>query len=93
MIFSVIPRTPPDCPPVIPRCQWGAEPHKASPIPLSLPLPFLYIHHTYEPSQPCLTFQQCSRDMRAMQLFHQDVRGWDDIGYSWVDLICLLANA
>ncbi|XP_067115492.1 N-acetylmuramoyl-L-alanine amidase-like [Osmerus mordax] len=73
-----------DCPPVIPRCQWGAEAHKATPIPLSLPLPFLYIHHTYEPSQPCLTFQQCSRDMRAMQLFHQDVRGWDDIGYSFV---------
>lgn len=73
-----------DCPPVIPRCQWGAKAHKDAPIILSLPLPFLYIHHTYEPSKPCLTLQQCSRDMRAMQSFHQDVRGWDDIGYSFV---------
>ncbi|XP_044038444.1 peptidoglycan recognition protein 6 isoform X2 [Siniperca chuatsi] len=73
-----------DCPPIIPRCMWGAEPYRGTPTNLSLPLSFMYIHHTHTPSQPCLTFQQCSADMRSMQRFHQEDRGWDDIGYSFV---------
>ncbi|CAL8332075.1 unnamed protein product [Lota lota] len=73
-----------DCPPIIPRCQWGAKENKITPTPLSLPLPYLYIHHTYQPSVPCLSFPTCSGDMRAMQHFHQDERGWNDIGYSFV---------
>ncbi|KAK0147952.1 N-acetylmuramoyl-L-alanine amidase [Merluccius polli] len=73
-----------DCPPIIPRCQWGAEEYRSTPVPLSLPLPYLYIHHTYQPYSPCLSFPVCSRDMRAMQRFHQDERGWNDIGYSFV---------
>ncbi|XP_032394032.1 peptidoglycan recognition protein 6 isoform X2 [Etheostoma spectabile] len=73
-----------DCPPIIPRCMWGAEPYRGTPTNLSLPLSFMYVHHTHTPSQPCLTFQQCSADMRSMQRFHQDDRGWDDIGYSFV---------
>ncbi|XP_034151494.1 peptidoglycan recognition protein 6 isoform X2 [Esox lucius] len=73
-----------ECPAIIPRCHWGAEPYRGTPTLLSLPLSFMYIHHTYQPSQPCLSFQQCSADMRSMQRFHQDDRGWDDIGYSFV---------
>ncbi|XP_054464105.1 peptidoglycan recognition protein 6 isoform X2 [Anoplopoma fimbria] len=73
-----------DCPPIIPRCMWGAEPYRGTPTNLSLPLSFMFIHHTHTPSQPCLTFQQCATDMRSMQRFHQDDRGWDDIGYSFV---------
>ncbi|XP_075946858.1 N-acetylmuramoyl-L-alanine amidase-like [Anarhichas minor] len=73
-----------DCPQIIPRCQWGAKAHQGTPIPLSLPLQFLYVHHTYQPSSPCLSFPNCSRDMRAMQRFHQEDRGWADIGYSFV---------
>ncbi|GLD60362.1 N-acetylmuramoyl-L-alanine amidase-like protein [Lates japonicus] len=73
-----------DCPPIIPRCMWGAEPYRGTPTNLSLPLSFMYIHHTHTPSQPCLTFEQCSADMRSMQRFHQEDRGWDDIGYSFV---------
>ncbi|KAM4530047.1 peptidoglycan recognition protein 6 [Odontesthes bonariensis] len=73
-----------DCPPIIPRCVWGAEPYRGTPTNLSLPLSFMFIHHTHTPSQPCLTLQQCSADMRSMQRFHQEDRGWDDIGYSFV---------
>ncbi|KAM8844300.1 peptidoglycan recognition protein 6 isoform 2-T2 [Spinachia spinachia] len=73
-----------DCPPIIPRCMWGAEPYRGAPTNLSLPLSFMYIHHTYSPGKPCLTFQQCAADMRSMQRFHQEDRGWDDIGYSFV---------
>ncbi|XP_061534594.1 N-acetylmuramoyl-L-alanine amidase [Phycodurus eques] len=73
-----------DCPQIISRCQWRAKAPKETPTPLSLPLGFVYVHHTYEPSQPCLSFPACSQDMRAMQRFHQDVRNWSDIGYSFV---------
>lgn len=76
-----------DCPPIIPRCQWGANAHESTPTPLSLPLQFLYVHHTYEPSAPCLSFTQCSRDMKAMQRFHQEDRGWGDIGYRYCSAI------
>ncbi|XP_042340199.1 N-acetylmuramoyl-L-alanine amidase [Plectropomus leopardus] len=73
-----------DCPQIIPRCQWGAKAYQSTPIPMSLPVQFLYVHHTYEPSLPCLSFPSCSRDMRAMQRFHQEDRNWTDIGYSFV---------
>ncbi|XP_029913032.1 peptidoglycan recognition protein 6 [Myripristis murdjan] len=73
-----------NCPAIIPRCAWDAEPYRGTPTLLSLPLSFMYIHHTSTPSQPCLTFEQCAADMRSMQRFHQEDRGWDDIGYSFV---------
>lgn len=73
-----------ECPAIIPRCIWGAKPFKGTPTLLTLPLEFLYIHHTYEPSQPCRTFPACAAAMRSMQRFHQEDRGWSDIGYSFV---------
>ncbi|XP_076584153.1 N-acetylmuramoyl-L-alanine amidase-like [Chaetodon auriga] len=73
-----------DCPQIISRCQWGAKASRGTPLPLSLPLQFLYVHHTDEPSSPCLSFPNCSRNMRSMQRFHQEDRGWGDIGYSFV---------
>ncbi|XP_078063505.1 N-acetylmuramoyl-L-alanine amidase-like isoform X2 [Mustelus asterias] len=69
------------CPAIIPRCMWVAKPYKGVPVNLTLPLRFVYIHHTHEPSQPCTTFYQCAADMRSMQRFHQEDRKWDDIGY------------
>ncbi|XP_074836189.1 N-acetylmuramoyl-L-alanine amidase [Carettochelys insculpta] len=73
-----------ECPAIIPRCMWRARPYKGTPTQLQLPLSFVYIHHTSSPSQPCRTFPECAADMRSMQRFHQDDRGWDDIGYSFV---------
>ncbi|XP_022353356.1 N-acetylmuramoyl-L-alanine amidase [Enhydra lutris kenyoni] len=72
------------CPAIHPRCRWGAAPYRGSPRPLQLPLRFLYVHHTYVPAPPCTDFAHCAADMRSMQRFHQDTRGWDDIGYSFV---------
>uniref|UniRef100_A0A8C5SCC6 Peptidoglycan recognition protein family domain-containing protein n=2 Tax=Laticauda laticaudata TaxID=8630 RepID=A0A8C5SCC6_LATLA len=70
-----------ECPAIIPRCIWGARPYKGTPTQLKLPLGFVYIHHTSTPSKPCQNFSTCAADMRSMQRFHQDDRGWDDIGY------------
>ncbi|XP_036408045.1 N-acetylmuramoyl-L-alanine amidase-like [Megalops cyprinoides] len=72
------------CPVIIQWCQWETKPYRGTPTELVLPLSFMYIHCTFQPSQPCLSFQQCSANMRAMQHFHQDDRGWDDIGYSFM---------
>ncbi|XP_004616955.2 N-acetylmuramoyl-L-alanine amidase [Sorex araneus] len=72
------------CPAIHPRCLWGAAPYKGSPTLLQLPLSNLYVHHTYLPSAPCTDLAHCAADMRSMQSFHQETRGWDDIGYSFV---------
>ncbi|NWH76341.1 PGRP2 amidase, partial [Piaya cayana] len=72
------------CPAVVPRCMWGARPYRGSPRLLTLPLDSVYIHHTFIPSSPCRSFSSCARALRSIQRFHQDVRGWDDIGYSFV---------
>ncbi|XP_056123045.1 N-acetylmuramoyl-L-alanine amidase [Rhinichthys klamathensis goyatoka] len=73
-----------ECPAIIPRCIWGAAPPQVPLAPLSPPLQYLYIHHTQIPSKPCLNLQTCSKNMRAMQHFHQKERGWYDLGYSFV---------
>ncbi|XP_029945437.1 peptidoglycan recognition protein 6 [Salarias fasciatus] len=73
-----------NCPPIVSRCSWGAAPYRGTPTQLSLPLSYLFIHHTASPSQPCLSFEQCAANMRSMQRFHQEDNGWDDIGYSFV---------
>ncbi|ELV13683.1 N-acetylmuramoyl-L-alanine amidase, partial [Tupaia chinensis] len=72
------------CPAIHPRCRWEAKPYRGVPTPLKLPLGFLYVHHTYVPAPPCTDFAHCAANMRSMQRFHQDTRGWDDIGYSFV---------
>uniref|UniRef100_A0A8C3NE31 Uncharacterized protein n=1 Tax=Geospiza parvula TaxID=87175 RepID=A0A8C3NE31_GEOPR len=73
-----------ECPAIMPRCLWGARPYRGTPAPLQPPLGSVFLHHTLEPSRPCQTFSACARAMREMQRFHQDTRGWDDIGYSFV---------
>lgn len=72
------------CPAIHPRCRWEAAPYRGRPTPLKLPLGFLYVHHTFQPAPPCTTFKVCAANMRSMQRFHQDTRGWSDIGYSFV---------
>ncbi|KAJ4445308.1 hypothetical protein ANN_07113 [Periplaneta americana] len=46
----------------------------------SLPVPFVLIHHTYQPGF-CNTSTSCERSMRGMQNYHKNDQKWDDIGY------------
>ncbi|XP_073693633.1 N-acetylmuramoyl-L-alanine amidase-like [Garra rufa] len=72
------------CPSIITRSQWGAAAYIGSPSYLPYPVEHLFIHHTYSPSQPCTTFDQCASDMQSMQYYHQNSNGWADIGYNFV---------
>jgi len=61
---------------IITRQQWNAKApkHKAN---ISLPTPELWLHHTGGN-------ERGPAGMRGIQKFHQDVKGWFDIAYSYV---------
>lgn len=70
---------------IITREMWGARPRKASHPQTEGADSVVFIHHTTDPTPSPLagkTFEYAA--MRATQRFHQDERGWDDIGYSYV---------
>lgn len=67
---------------IVPRDEWEAKPSKLVEK-FDGPIPFVIIHHSYIPGA-CYESSECEKAMRAMQKFHQDDRGWNDIGYSYV---------
>lgn len=66
---------------IVSREEWGAKPSK---LVENFPgkIPFVIIHHSYIPAA-CFDSESCKKAMRSMQRFHQDDRGWNDIGYSF----------
>lgn len=63
------------------RDSWGARPPNGT-TPLSLPVPFVVVHHSYIPPD-CDTEDACKHNMRLMQDMHQIQNGWQDIGYNF----------
>lgn len=65
----------------VPRAEWGAEPLRDNHDPMT-PITRLTIHHTHtlEDMDPTDDVQA----MQAIQRFHQDERGWADVGYHYV---------
>jgi hypothetical protein len=62
---------------LIRRSAWGAAAPKGKPVPIATPVRDLYLHHSASPDGgPDV--------IRGMQKFHQDVRGWADIAYTWL---------
>ncbi|CAD7092428.1 unnamed protein product [Hermetia illucens] len=66
---------------LITRAQWGARTSK-SVSKFSGQIPYVVIHHTYEPAV-CLTTEDCIAAMQYIQDLHMDQNGWGDIGYSF----------
>nr|ABV60369.1 putative peptidoglycan recognition protein [Phlebotomus papatasi] len=66
---------------VVSRCEWGAAPPKLVET-FNGPAPFVIIHHSYIPGE-CHSSSECIKAMQNMQKFHQNDRGWNDIGYSF----------
>ncbi|KAL4711872.1 hypothetical protein ACJJTC_006041 [Scirpophaga incertulas] len=62
------------------RADWKATP--ATEVePLSTPVQYVVIHHTYIPGA-CHTADQCKLSMQSMQHYHQSLE-WGDIGYNF----------
>lgn len=66
---------------IVNRTEWGANPPKEVDH-FSGPAPYVIVHHSYIPAA-CDSPETCQAAMRSMQSFHQDDRGWNDIGYSY----------
>lgn len=66
---------------VIPRSEWGARAPRST-SPLSSTSNGVFIHHTVGPSPD--TLSESKAEMRNIQRFHMDSRGWNDIAYSFV---------
>lgn len=69
--------------PYVTRTGWGARPPKDAIEVIANAVPFVVIHHSYEP-KACCTRTECETAMVSMQNFHQVDRGWNDIGYKCV---------
>lgn len=65
---------------IIDRAGWGAKPPKYREY-INKTVSVVIIHHSYIPPA-CNTSEECAAAMRSMQRFHQDDRGWADIGYT-----------
>ncbi len=74
---SIIPPT------LIPRGAWGADSFDGSPVPLAQPN---YTRMTFHHAACCgaFTYEEGIAQVKGIQNFHQDVRGWSDIGYHFI---------
>jgi len=84
---SVDTTTPPPLSPcfqfeLLTRAEWGARTrrHNASYIVGAVNMTF--VHHTAW--NTCLDRDSCVREVRKVQDYHMDSRGWDDIGYTFM---------
>lgn len=66
---------------IIPRAAWGARAPK-EPKTLSTPVRYAFIHHTVGPAPTTESGEQA--EMRNIQNFHQNDRGWSDIAYNFL---------
>ncbi len=65
------------------RTEWGAQPFRGSPIPLNRPsYDYMTLHHTA--GFAATTLAEGLEQVRRIQLFHQNGRGWSDIGYQFL---------
>lgn len=71
-------------PPVlIPRAVWGAAPFIGDPVPLNRP-DYRYITFHHAAGFSATTREEGLEQVRRIQEFHQNGRGWSDIGYQFV---------
>ncbi|XP_037922208.1 peptidoglycan-recognition protein LB-like isoform X2 [Hermetia illucens] len=67
---------------IVTREEWGAKPPK-TPTLFNGPSPYVIIHHSYEPGA-CYTAKECQEAVQSIQELHQEVRGWSDVGYTFL---------
>lgn len=79
-VVDVIPPT------LVTRAEWNAAPFIGTPSPLgfSNPPPFRYITFHHAAGFRATTLEEGIAQVKAIQDFHQNGRGWSDIGYQFV---------
>lgn len=69
------------------RGEWAAKPPRARPTPLpSTAIDELVVHYSSMDAERRTSHTDCAGVVRAIQAFHQNTRGWQDIAYNW--LVC-----
>jgi len=68
-------------PPIADRGAWGARAPRG-PNAVASSLKMAFVHHTTGPNN--YSAGEVPRMLRAMQAYHMDANGWDDIGYNFL---------
>jgi hypothetical protein len=70
-------------PPFFTRAEWGARPPRTAYT--TTLAGHIGIHHTATVEDfAASTWEECAARVRAIQTYHIDTQGWNDIGYAWV---------
>ena len=65
------------------RAEWNAEPYRGTPVPLNQPNYYrMTLHHTA--GFAAVTLTEGLEQVKRIQDFHQNGRGWSDIGYHYL---------
>jgi N-acetylmuramoyl-L-alanine amidase len=67
---------------IVSREEWGARPPTLIEY-ITDPVNMTFVHHTAGPSF-CFDKESCIVVVRAIQNYHMDSNGWNDIGYSYL---------
>ena len=68
--------------PLVTRAEWGARPPRATtPLPVT-DVKGCAVH--YSAGGSSADHRNCAASVRAIQNYHMDVQGWNDIAYSWL---------
>ncbi|KAK3597725.1 hypothetical protein CHS0354_006078 [Potamilus streckersoni] len=63
------------------RAEWGARDTRNTEY-MATPVSIVFIHHTA--MSRCQDHESCCQELRRIQNFHMDDRGWDDIAYNYL---------
>ncbi|KAL3863958.1 hypothetical protein ACJMK2_005696 [Sinanodonta woodiana] len=63
------------------RAEWCARDTRSSEY-MATPVSIVFIHHTA--MSRCHDHTSCCQELKTIQNFHMDDRGWDDIAYNFV---------
>lgn len=70
---------------IVSRAEWGARQPRHPTANITVPVNMTFIHHSDRPWRGT-NLTECIKQVRSIQNFHMDFRGWDDIGYT--HLVC-----
>lgn len=68
------------CPPIYAKNEWGGS-YRSNAVLPTQPAPWVVVHHST--GDICDTFEDCSAQMRYLEMLHTTMFGWSDIAYNF----------